>query len=238
MKNIFFLFLILVGCANENLKTRTVENYYQSTGVEKYFLTELPPWANFSSAAGCFRQDPIRYFDLNALMKSYSINYATAIQVQASFNDEYARLAKKKDTVIPFSEEQLLFFRASDKVNSKIIFFGPPTFKRIHLIWVDAVDVAKVKKFIKSDTNNKGVPVLLSFCMTKHELEEKFSEENFKMISAEMFSVYDIAGAKIPGFALSLDQFFKPEQELIIYSPQKNNETISELKGKYQIINY
>lgn len=238
MKKIFFLVLMLVGCANETLKPRTIENYYQSSGVEKYFLSELPPWANFSVSAACYKKDQIRYFDINALMKSYSINYATAIQIQASYNDEYVRLAKKKETVIPFSEEQLLFFRASDKVNSKIVFFDPPNYKRVHLVWVDLTDDAKVKKFLKSNVHDKGIPILVSFCMTKQELEKRFSETNFKIISAEMFSVFAVTGTKIPSFSLFIDQFFNETQELILYSPQKNVQEIKELKGKYQIINY
>lgn len=238
MKNILFLLLILVGCASENLKPRTVENYYQSSGVEKYFLSELPSWSNFSTSAACYRKDQIRYFDINALMKSYSINYATAIQIQASYNDEYLRLTPTKDAVLPFSEEQLLFFRANDKVNSKIVFFDPPTYKRIHLIWVDSVDDTKVKKFLKSSVHDKGIPVLVSFCMTKHELEERFSETNFKILSAEMFSIFDIDGLKIPSFSLFIDQLFTGTQELILFSPQKNVQEIKELKGKYQILNY
>ena len=237
MKKLFLSLLLLAGCANPDLKPRTVENFYQSSGIEKYFLSELPQWANFSVTASCFKQDPIRYFDINALMKSYSISYATAIQIQASFNDEYVRLVKKKDAVIPFSEEQLLFFRASDKVNAKIVFFDPPTFKRVHLIWIDSVEDIKVKKFLKSDAHNKGFPVLLSFCMTKREIEEKFNEANYKMISAEMFSTFDTSGIRIPSFSLALDQFFKTEQELVLYAPQKIQD-LKELKGKYQIINY
>jgi hypothetical protein len=235
MRKMFLCLFLLAGCSSESVKPRVIENYFQSAGVEKYFLSALPEWANFSSTAGCYRQQLIRYFDLNALMKSYSIDYATAIQIQASYNDEYARIEKK--TVIPFSEEQLLFFRASDKVNSKIVFFDPPTYKRVHLIWVDLVDDHKIKNFLKSDIHDKGIPVLVSFCMSKSELETRFSDSNYNMISAEMFSVFDPSGAKIPSFSLFLNQIFKENQELIFYSPVKNHE-IKELRGKYQIINY
>jgi hypothetical protein len=238
MKKIFFCLLVLLGCANESSKTRTIEDYYQSSGIEKYFLSEIPPWANFSATSACFRKKQIRYFDINALMKSYSIDYATAIQIQASFNDEFIRLTKKKETIIPFAEEQLLFFRASDKVNSKIVFFDPPTYKRIHFVWVDGAEEDKIKKFLKSNIHDKGIPVLISFCMTKNELEEKFSESNYKMISAEMFSVFDTIGVVNPGFSLYLDQFFKDSQEVIFYSAQKKIQEIKELRGKYQIINY
>jgi hypothetical protein len=238
MRKILFCFLFIWGCANEATKTRNVESYYQSSGIEKYFLSELPPWANFSTSGVCFRKEQIRYFDILALMKSYGIDYKTAIQIQATFNDEYLSLAKTKDSVIPFSEEQLLFFRASDKVNSKIVFFEAPTYKRIHLIWIDSVDEKIVKKFLKSNIHDKGIPVLVSLCLTKKEIEAKFSETNFKTITTEMLSIYDVSGAKLPGFNISLDQFFTQDQELILYTKEKNIQNINELKGKYKILNY
>jgi hypothetical protein len=238
MKKIFIIIFLLSACANQSIKQRTIEEYYQSSGVEKYFLSSLPIWANFSTIAGCFRNEQIQYLDLNALMKSYSVSYATALQIQGSYNEEYLKLTKLRDNIVPFSEMQLLFFRASDRVNSKIVFFEPPSFNRIHLVWVDNVDTQKVKKFLKSSVHDKGIPILLSFCLTKNELEAKFSESNYKIISAEMFSIFDITGAKTPAFGLSLDQLFKANQEVILYSPQAKQQEINEIKGKYQVINY
>ena len=231
------MLFILFGCANEGIKSRSVENYYQSSGVEKYFLSELPAWANYSTSGECFRQKQIRFFDIEALMKSYAISYGTAIQMQATFNEEYLNLSKTKSGVIPFSEEQLLFFKASDKVNSKIVFFETPTFKRIHLIWVDGIEDKKVKAFLKSNIQDRGVPILLSFCLTKAEIETKYNEAHFSIISAEMLSIYDSEGNKNPGFKILVDQFFKPDQELILYTPKKITE-ITELKGKFKINNY
>lgn len=237
MKYLFLMITLLAGCANENIKPRTIENYYQSSGIEKYFLSEIPPWANFSASAGCLRKNQIRYFDINSLMKSYSIDYATAIQIQASFNDEYIRLSKNIDALIPFPEEQLLFFRASDKVTSKILFFEAPSFKRINLIWVDGVDDSAINKFLNSKVQDLGVPVLISLCLTKVELESKFVDHNYKMITAEMFSIFDLTGNKIPSFSLFIDQFFKANQEIILYTHTKIQE-MKELKGNYKISNY
>jgi hypothetical protein len=238
MKKIIIVLFLLSACANQSIKQHSIEDYYQSSGVEKYFLSSLPLWANFSTVSSCFRSEQVQYFDLNALMKSYSINYAMAIQVQGTFNEEYLKLIKLRGNIVPFSEMQLLFFRASDRVNSKILFFDSPTFRRIHLIWIDNIETQKVKKFLKSSIHDKGIPVLLSFCSTKNEIEEKFNESNYKIISAEMFSTFDFTGVKSPVLGIWLDQFFAKNQELILYSPQSNIQEIKELKGKYQIINY
>jgi len=238
MKIFILIFLsVLFSCANESLKPRVTENYYQSSGVEKYFLSEFPAWANFSESGACFRKNQIKYFDIDALMKSYGIKHSIAIQIQATFNDEYLRLTKTKESIVPFSEEQLLFFKASEKVNSKIVFFEAPTFKRVHLVWVDGAEPAKIKNFLKSSVHDSGVPVLISLCQTKSELEMLFSESNYKMLSAEMLSVFNDEGNKEPGFSLIINDFFKEGQELILYTPKKINE-LKELKGKYKIINY
>lgn len=234
----------IISCAgNKNMQPRTVENYYTPTGVEKYFLTDIPNWANFDQLARCFRKTGIRYFNIDALMKSYALTYNQAIQVQASFNEEFSQFKRSdKSMISTLKEEELLFYKVSEKISSKIVFFDPPTFKRVNLIWLDEIlgDAKKekrLKKFLNSSVMEAGVPVLVSFCMTRDEVEKKFPDLNTKMITAELFSIYDGLGKMNPGFKFALDQFFKPEQKLYFYS-QKKLETIDELIGTLEILNY
>lgn len=221
--------LSLSSCSSNLFSSRTVENYYQSAGVEKYFLSDIPAWANFSETGECFRKYTTRYFDIDSLMKNYGINFEKAIQIQGTFNDEYNRLYDGyKQKAIPLSEEQLLFFKTSEKVNGRINFFTAPTFKRINLIWVDSAlkdkdEKEKVLKFLKSPVNDLGMPVLVSLCMTKKEIEEYFPSENFKAITSEMFSIYNSKGEKAPYLRFYFDEFFKKDQELYFYSRTKNN---------------
>lgn len=248
MKYFFLLSIIFVlyGCAqvsDQGLKSRTVEDYYISTGVQKYFLTDIPNWANFDQKASCFRSSTIRYFDIDALMKSYGLSYNKALQVQATFNEEYNHF-KEEDTnhITTLKEEELLFFKVSEKVSSKIDFFEPPTFKRINLIWLDEIlgnpaKEKKLKTFLESKVNEEGVPVLISFCLTKYEIEKQFPEINTKIISAELFSVFDNKGNKTTGFRIDLEQFFNPSQKLYFYS-QQSNVPSDEIKGTFKTINY
>lgn len=239
---VFFLY----GCAEVSqpgLKSRTVEDYYISTGVQKYFLTDIPSWANFDQKASCFRSSTIRYFDIDALMKSYGLSYNKALQVQASFNEEYNLFKETDKNHNPtLKEEELLFYKVSEKVSSKIDFFDPPIFKRINLIWLDEVlgDTKKEKKlknFLESKTMNEGVPVLISFCLTKYEIEKQFPTINIKMITAEMFSIFDKLGNKTTGFRIDLEQFFNPTQKLYFYS-QQSSVASEEIKGTFKAINY
>ena len=61
---------------------------------------------------------------------------------------------------------------------------------------------------------DNGVPVLVSFCLTKDEMEKQIQGPVVKMITAELFSVFDDKGQKNPGLKIDLDQFFKSEQKI------------------------
>jgi len=248
MRIIIFLFLILfiAACSSfsqQGMKPRTVEDYYSSTGVEKYFLTEIPSWANFDQTASCYRPTSIRYFDINALMKSYGLEYAKALQVQASYNEEMVLFKGEADKRVPtLKEEELLFYKVSEKVSSKIIFFDPPAFKRINLVLIDEVleDAKKEKKlksFLHSPVMDEGVPVIFSFCLTRAEIEKRFPDINTKMITAEMLSVYGSNGERAPRFQIDLSHFFTPAQKIYFYS-QKTQINNDQIKGLFKIQNY
>ena len=245
MKSVFLSLMIVsifVSSCSSGLRPRTVDQYYTSTGVEKYFLSDLPEWANYSVSAGCYRTSGIRYFNIDALMKSYSLTYGDAIQIQATFNDEYLNLKKEPGVTVGLKEEELVFFKASERVNSKIKFFDAPTFKQIHLIWLDEAlkgnkQEEKLKSFLQSGVHDNGFPVLISACLTKSEIEAKFPNAALKVISAEMFSIYDGNGVKQPGIHTQIGAFFKPEQKLIFYS-QEAKKSLDNIKGNYKVSNY
>lgn len=245
MKSTLLKFLVLslmITSCTSTLKPRDVDQYYTSTGVEKYFLSDLPEWANYSVSAGCYRSSNIRYFNIDSLMKSYSMNYGDAVQIQATFNEEYLVLKKQPGVTVGLKEEELVFFRASDKVNSKIKFFEAPTFKQVHLIWLDEAlkgkkQEDKLRAFLQSPTQDSGFPVLISACLTKSEIEAKFPDMAIKAISAEMFSIYDGNGVKQPSIHIQLGAFFKPEQRLIFYS-QESKKSLDNIKGNYKVANY
>ena len=247
MMNKIFLPLILstlfiFSSCSSGMKARNVDQFYTSTGVSKYFLSDIPDWANFSQSAGCFRAKGIRYFDIDSLMKSYSMKYTDALQIQATFNEEYLQIKKDGKINLSLKDEEVLFFKASDKVNSKINFFDAPTFKEIHLIWLDEAlkgkkEEERLKNFLNSSVHDTGFPVLISACLTKNEIEAKFPGLSIKAISAEMFSIYDDAGGKRPSMHLAIDPFFRPDQKIIFYM-QETKKTVEDIRGKYKTVNY
>lgn len=247
MKNILKCFVVsifLLSCSTTTgLKPRGVEEYYVSTGVERYFLSDIPEWANFSQAAGCFRTKGLRYFDISALMSSYALTYFEAIQLQALFNEEFSILKSgQKRQSLTLKEEENLFFKASERVSSKIYYTDMPTYKRIHLIWVDEVIGDKNKEnklatFLQSSVHNEGVPVLISSCLDRSEIEKMFPDKNHKILSAELYSIYDAAGTKKPSLHIDLKNFFKADQKLIFYN-QGSRKEIMDILGNYKVQNY
>lgn len=240
------LLFILTSCSvlsTQGLKPRTVEDYYTSTGVEKYFLADIPLWANFDQTAGCYRPTNIKYFDIDALMKSYGLDYAKALQVQASYNEDFVLFKDSGEKHVPtLKEEELLFYKVSEKVSNKIIFFEPPAFKRINIVLIDDAlndpkKEQKLKNFLHSPVMDEGVPVIFSFCLTRAEVEKRFPDVNTKMITAEMLSVFGPKGVKEPRFVIDLSQFFTPSQKLFFYS-QKTIVNNDQIKGLFKISNY
>ena len=237
---LFFLFLL--SACSSGMKSRSVDQFYTSTGVARYFLSDIPEWANFSQSAGCFRAKGIRYFDVDALMKSFSLKYADALQIQAIFNEEYLQIKKDAKVNLTLKDEEVLFFKASDKVSSKIVFFDAPTFKQIHLIWLDEAlkgkkEEDRLRNFLNSSTQDVGFPVLVSACLTKSEIEARFPNLSIKTISAEMFSIYDEVGSRRPNMHINIDQFFKPDQKINFYM-QETKKTLDDIHGKYKSVNY
>ena len=95
----------------------------------------------------------------------------------------------------------------------------------------------KLKRFLTSSVQDNGFPVLVSACLTKSEIEAKFPDVAIKAISAEMFSVYDSSGVRLPTIHTQIGAFFKPEQKLIFYS-QGTKKTLDNIKGNYKVSNY
>lgn len=229
MKYILILFT-LVGCST-TFKNREIENYHQSAGVEKYFLSDIPSWANFSTEGQCHRQYTTRFFDIGLLMKNFNVDYSRALQIQGLFNDFYNREGEGGTLrSLPLLAEQNLFYKALEKINAGLLFFERPTFLKINLVWVDDAfisveDEKRLKGFLKSSVFDSGVPVLLSLCYTKKELEEKFKDDHYAMITAELLSVFNANGVMGNQFKIDLGRLFDSKQILQLYTREKGRNT-------------
>jgi hypothetical protein len=241
--------LFLIGCsstdADKHMKRRNLDEYFSGSGVVRYFLSDLPNWANFSQTASCQRSISPRYLNINTLISSYSYKYEEAIQLQYMYNVEMNKLKKRTEAeYLPFSDEEKLFFTLSDKVQADIRTFRAPKFKRVNFIWIDPLLKSKagnekLVSLLNGAAMDEGHPVLISLCLNHFEIEAYLSKRglhnrNIRYIPYEMFSSYSVKGVQEPIFQLHIDQLFKKDQKLFLYIPKGSNKP-SEFVGKFSV---
>lgn len=244
--------LALSTCAKINktegpysLKRRQVEEYFVSTGVVRYFLPEIPYWANFSEAAGCRREDSIKYLDLKMVRGSLSLTYEEAIQLQLMLNNMIHELKEQRHiSHIPFKEEEALFFKASDRIQAGIRNFRAPTFKRINLIWVDPYleNPTPLKNLMTRNDIGLGHPVFVSLCLTRSSFENwmnkhGFANKNIRLLSYEMLSPYNLQGELDTKYHIFVDEIFGKEKKTYLYAPA-SKPVPQVLEGDFKVIKY
>jgi hypothetical protein len=252
LRYIILLTLLLSACTSnetdKQLKRRNLDEYFNSSGVVRYFLSDLPNWANFSQTAACQRSISPRYFNISTLLKSYDYKYEEAIQLQYMFNVEMNKLKQRtKARFLPFSDEEKLFFTLTDKIQAEIRTFRVPTFKRVNIIWIDPILKSKAQekrliKLLKSKVMDSGHPVMISMCLNHAEFEEYLGNKgllnrNIRYMPHEMFAPYTVKGEKIPLFQLYLKHIFKKDQKLYLYLPTGVSRP-SEIVGKIPVKRY
>jgi hypothetical protein len=210
-----------------------VEFAYQPSGVVRYILPDIPSWAHSSSSGSCFKSSPMRYLDFSSLRSSFQLSYTDAIQFQLLYNREHRKLQQMAfQGSIPVRDEEILFFRVSDMIKSRIHSFVAPTFRRVHLVHIDDFietpeKIRQLQILMNSDKMNKGHPVFVSLCRRSEEIESflvdnNLENQNIRLISSEMFSSFGLENELRPLMRLNLDLFFHESQQLFFFSPTRS----------------
>lgn len=239
--------MLLAGCAQNGMERRNLDQYFMASGITRYFLPDLPDWANYSQSANCHRKQSIRYFDMKKLRDSFSLSYTQSIHFQVMFNLEREEQLKLTSLdALPLKEEEKVFYTVSDKVQSGAFSVRLPTFKRVNLVWIDPLTkseqgIKKLKELVSSDVMNVGHPVFVSLCMGQHELEHFMTSQNMhylniRKISYEFFTLYGIDKVMNSKLGLDFSEIFDETQKLYLYSPLKNVPI--EFEGKYNVKNF
>ena len=116
--------------------------------------------------------------------------------------------------------------------------FMVPKYKKVSVVWIDPYlsDQKKLRSIINRNDVQNGFPILLSNCLSSHEVEGlvkklKLEDLGVKILSAEMFSHFDSELKKQPFFSLDLNQMLK-EKNIIFYGPRKPNEITGDFQFK------
>ncbi|MCO4793620.1 MAG: hypothetical protein KC493_07910 [Bacteriovoracaceae bacterium] len=246
------LTLVLSSCSSDSRKSegferRNLEEYFQSSGVIKYFLPDLPDWANSNSTGQCLRKTPVRYFNYKNLVESFALDYHQSVQFQYMYNIESQKLQSEVSVdYLPLKDEEKTFYLVSDKIQAGIYSFIIPKYKRIHLIWIDPAlssdrELASLKKLMRSKRMDLGHPVFVSLClgtkeMSAFSLKHKF-RDGIRFIPHTMFSPFNSKREISSKLYLNVSKLFKAKQKLYFYISKKLNKP-SEVFGEFKVQKY
>lgn len=233
---------------NTKLDRREIEQFRDNSILMKYFLPDIPSWANFSEIGKCSSSNNIKYLDYDRLNKSYQFSYKEAIHFQFLYNKIYQNKVLKRDIKsLSMDQEQMLFYEVTDRIQNKLYGINLPSYKLIGLWWIDpfvnkTFKINKIKKQLHSRKYSKFYPVFISHCLSHSEVEnfiKRFSltDGRYTVLSKESFSVYDVNFRAKPYFSLNLGELFSKKQKLFFISPRA--QTFSgELRGRFKKIKY
>lgn len=239
---ILFLWSLLAGCAHRpeleesefghNWKEQRSNGLYQSSGINQFFLPQMPLWVNFSSTASCRRNYVPQYLDVQKMRASFNLSYQQTMHFQYTFNVAYNQERYQREgNYVPMKEEEMLFYQTLDQTQSGIFTFRAPNYPQSHVIWIDPfidqqVPIKKLKQFLISDKMSKGHPIFFSLCLNYRELEHFLSaheiqNQNIRLLSYEILSPYNLESNFTTSFQIDLDQLLGVDRKIVVFSPTK-----------------
>lgn len=226
----FAPFLLAQACSHSSLDSkdnRDMDVYFTSGGAARFFLPELPAWANTSSTGQCHRSQVIRYLDYNSLKQEYAFLYEQSVQTQSMLNREFESFKKKyKRPALSLWEEEKIFYQTIKLIQGGVQSFKASTFEQIHLVWLDdllkeKIDSGKFRKIIQKNNILQGFPVFVSLCMSSQELDSFLQQMNldasYDVIGSDMFSYFNSQNKADSSESLDFSVFFSPKQKLHFY---------------------
>ncbi len=243
MHNLIILVIIFfhISCSSNELKSTTavLDEVYISSGVEQFSLGLLPEWANFSKIGSCHRKSSVRYMNFENIHKSFHLDYSQALHLQHMFNRKINayKLSSGAADLLP-KDESYIFHNVYQQVLGGRYDFIVPKFSQVSVVWIDHFlgDLKKLKKIVQRQDVLAGHPILLSDCLSSHELEQlakklKIDVLGTKYLSSEMFTIYNRQMEKKSMFIIDLSQILQGKN--IKFFGKKRVENI---KGEYKFI--
>jgi len=195
--------LTLISCGSNGVKKNLdASGSYRTSGVEQFFLPELPQWNNSSAAGGCFKSSSFIYLNFPKLKEAYQLNYQQMIELQAQYNERLENYFRS--TAVRFLkpvEEASFFSNTLEQIRGGVRSFKLPPAKEVEVIWLESYSVEEIKKLAKADRFNEKVPILFSSCHSKQSLsqwiaQEQLEDAGFYTLTAEWMSPYT-SGAEL-----------------------------------------
>lgn len=225
-----FLLLILISCSQGEVRTDPTDSAYRTSGLEQFFLPELPQWANTSASGQCFKKHSFQYMDFKKLGSTYDMKYPELVELQAQYNDRlesYFRSTAAR--FVKPVEEAAFFSNTLENVRGGVKTFKlPPAGNKIDIIWLDRYvalnQVDQLKKMNQMGRFDERVPVLFTSCMSRQDLNQWLNENNldevgFFTLSAEWLSPYGSDLQMKPGLQLEVKKLMGDKVDVRFVTP-------------------
>ena len=228
----FFLLLGLISCSNGVVREINPDQPYRTSGLEQFFLPELPTWANASASGQCFKKHSFNYLDFSKLASTYELNYQQLIELQAQYNERIESYFRS--TAVRFLkpvEEAAFFSNTLEQVRGGVRHFKiPDAAKNVDIIWLDSFiynnRVDELKKMATSGRFDERLPVIFTSCFSRQDLnqwliENNLDQEGFYSLSAEWLNPYGSDLKLSPGLRLEIRKLINPDVNVKFISPKE-----------------
>lgn len=229
----FSLLLILTSCGTGELqKVSTDDAPYRTSGLEQFFLPELPAWANHSASGQCFKKHSFQYLDFLKLASTYQLKYQELVELQAQYNERLESYFRS--TAVRFIkpvEEAAFFSNTLENVRSGVKQFKlPPVANKVDVIWLDRYIssnmVAELKKMNEMGRFDERLPVLFTSCLSKQDLNQWLIENNldqvgFYTLTAEWLSPFGNDLQMKAGLHLEIKKLMNENVKIKFISPNE-----------------
>jgi hypothetical protein len=225
--------LALISCGGGEVKRNIEETSYRTSGVEQFFLPELPAWANSSPSGRCFKSSSFHYMDFAKLSKNYQLSYGEMVELQAQYNDRLESYFRS--TAVRFLkpvEEASFFANTLEQVRGGVRQLKLPPVDEVDVIWLDGYiadnKVADLKAMAKSGKFDERLPILFSACLSKQALSNWLSEQNldqigFYLLSAEWLNPYTSQLTLKPRLRVEINKLVNRAIKINVIHPQSND---------------
>jgi hypothetical protein len=229
--NYSVLLLSLISCSSSEVRQRINDAPYRTSGIEQFFLPELPAWANYSSVGRCYKSSSFQYLDFPKVHASYQLSYAEMVELQAQYNER--REDYFRSTAYRFLkpvEESAFFSNTLEQVRGGVRQFKLPKVSQADIVWLEGFTqgnkIADLRKMAKTGKFDERATVLFSSCLSRQMLNQWVQEnglENvgFYLLSAELLGPYDSKNNFHGGLKLEVSKMINPEVKVNIIVPEK-----------------
>ncbi len=232
MKYLNFLVLLsLISCGSGPVK-KDIDpaTGYRTSGVEQFFLPELPKWSNFSPVGNCFKSSSFTYLNFPKLKESYQLSYGEMVELQAQYNERLENYFRS--TAVRFLkpvEEASFFSNTLEQVRGGVRSLKLPPVNEVEVIWLEGFTVSEIKTMAKSDRFDEKLPILFSSCHSKQSLaqwigQEQLDDLGLYTLSAEWLTPYNSLGELKAGLRLELQELLGKKIKVTV-TTSKNKPT-------------